>query len=92
MFLGILLGALYWYSGSLWTSILAHFFTNGIQVVAVTFYPKFVHEDPSVPIYAALISMAIVVGLLVIIRRRSVTDYSKVYAEETRDGNEGFLN
>ena len=81
MFLGILLGALYWYSGSLWISILAHFFTNAIQVVAVTFYPRFVNENPSVPILAALISTAIVVGLLVVIRRQSTTTYSKEYEE-----------
>jgi hypothetical protein len=81
--LGILLGALYWYSGSLWTSILAHFFINAIQVVAVTFYPRFINENPSVPIMAALISMAIVVGLLVIIRRQSATTYNKVYEENS---------
>jgi len=79
MFLGVLLGALYWYSGSLWTSILAHFFINAIQVVVVRFYPSFIHEDPSVPVYAALISMAIVVGLLSVIRRQSGVTYNKVY-------------
>lgn len=86
MFLGILLGALYWYSGSLWTTILAHFFTNGIQVIAVAFYPKLIDENPSVPVYAALISMAIVVGLLFIIRKQSAVTYAKVYeAEEMID-------
>ncbi|HMH22610.1 MAG TPA: CPBP family intramembrane glutamic endopeptidase [Puia sp.] len=92
MFLGILLGALYWYSGSLWTSILAHFFTNGIQVVAVTFYPRFIHEDPSVPLYAALISMAIVVGLLSVLRRQSSASYARVYEEGQADGYKESLD
>ncbi len=56
MFLGILLGALFWYSNSLWPNIIAHFFYNGIQVIAVIFYPKMIDENPSVPVYAALIS------------------------------------
>jgi membrane protease YdiL (CAAX protease family) len=79
MFLGMLLGAIYWYSGSLWTSILAHFFYNGIQVLAVSFYPKMIHEDPTVPVYAALISLVIVVGLLTVLRRKSEMTYARVY-------------
>jgi len=90
MFLGILLGAIYWYSGSLWASILAHFFTNGVQVVAVSFYPKMITENPSVPVYAALISLAIVVGLLSVLRRRSTTSYAQVYESVTVDEFPGF--
>ena len=33
MFLGLLLGYLFYYSGSLWTSILMHFVNNGAAVV-----------------------------------------------------------
>jgi uncharacterized protein len=79
MFLGILLGALYWYSGSLWVSILAHFFNNGIQVIAVSYYPKYINENPSVPLYAALASALIVLGLLMIVRRQSNITYARVY-------------
>jgi membrane protease YdiL (CAAX protease family) len=71
MMLGILLGAVYWYSGSLWVSVLAHFFTNAIQVVAVSYYPKFITEDPSVPLGAAMISMALVASLLFFLHRYS---------------------
>jgi len=81
-FLGILLGAAYWYSGSLWVSILAHFFVNGVQVVAVTYYPTFVDKDPSVPVVLACISLIIVVGLLLRIRKLSVRTYDSVYQEE----------
>ncbi len=82
MFLGILLGAIYWYSGSLWASILAHFFTNAIQVIAVAYYPKFITEDPSVPLPAAMVSMVFVAGLLLFLHRYSDVTYAKVYAEE----------
>jgi len=80
MFMGILLGAAYWYSGSLWVSILAHFFTNAAQVIAVSYYPKMIDEDPYVPVYWALLSLAIVVGLLSVFQRRSRTSYAEVYA------------
>lgn len=33
MFLGVLLGYMFYYSGSLWTSILMHFVNNGVAVV-----------------------------------------------------------
>jgi membrane protease YdiL (CAAX protease family) len=79
MFLGALLGAIYWYSGSLWASILAHFFTNGIQVVAAMYYPRFITENPSVPVFTALISLVIVVGLLAVLRKQSTVRYDQVY-------------
>jgi len=81
MFLGALLGAAYWYSGSLWVSIAAHFFHNGIQVVAIYFYPSMINENPSVPVYSALLSMLIVVGLLMAMRRRSTVTYAGEYEQ-----------
>jgi membrane protease YdiL (CAAX protease family) len=91
MFLGILLGAVYWYSGSLWASILAHFVTNAAQVIAVSYYPKMLDEDPAVPLYWALISLVIVVGLLSVLRRRSTTNYAEVYARKA-DEYDGFAD
>jgi len=91
MFLGILLGAVYWYSGSLWVSILAHFLINAVQVVAVTYSPKMLEEDPTVPYYWALISLIIVVGLLSVLVRRSTTSYAVEYAEGTNE-YDGFAD
>lgn len=71
MFLGILLGAAYWYSGSLWTAILAHAFFNGIQVIMVSQNPRMVNETPVVPWYLVLASMVLVIGILVYMRKRS---------------------
>jgi membrane protease YdiL (CAAX protease family) len=79
LFLGILLGAACWYSGSLWTSILAHLFYNGIQVVAVTYYPAMLNENPSIPLYTVLISMVIVVGLLQRMRKQSTVSYAEAF-------------
>lgn len=79
LFLGVILGALYWYSGSLWTSIIAHFVNNAVQVIAVSFAPEYVNENPAIPIYFALISGVTVFGLLWIYQRISTVSYSKVY-------------
>ena len=89
-FLGILLGLIYWYSGSLWVSIAAHFFYNGLQVGVVSFYPKLIRDNPGVPVYVALISLVIVVGLLSVMRRRSQATYANVYEPENGQEYDGF--
>jgi uncharacterized protein len=91
MFLGILLGALFWYSGSLWVNIVAHFFINGSQVIAVLYYPKLVDENPSIPIYAALISAALVFGLFIIIKKQSTATFAKVYEFEKVNEHNEFI-
>ena len=78
-FLGILLGAACWYSGSLWTAILAHFFYNGITVIIAMYYPQMVAKNPSVPLYTVLLSMVIVVGLLYRMHKQSAVTYAQVY-------------
>lgn len=90
MMLGILLGAAFWYSGSLWTSIIAHFFFNGIQVLAASYNPKLMNENPSVPAYAGLVSLVIVLGLLWLMRRQSTASYDKVYKKAK--GYDDFLS
>ncbi len=92
MFLGILLGAVYWYSGSLWVSIAAHFFTNAIQVVAVSYYPKFVTEDPKVPLSAAMFSMVLVGSILLFLHRyaRERGEKNSREGEICREGSEKY--
>jgi len=79
MFLGVLLGAAYWYSGSLWVSIVAHFFFNAIQIIAVMYAPGIVSKNPSTPLLFVLLSLVIVVGLLSSMRSRSTASYAGVY-------------
>jgi uncharacterized protein len=83
MLLGLLLGAAYWYSGSLLISIVAHFFWNAVQVIAVAFYPKYMTADPTVPFYLAMLSLVIVAALLAVMKRQSKTKYPEdTYAKE----------
>jgi membrane protease YdiL (CAAX protease family) len=79
MFLGVVLGALYWFSGSLWTSIVAHFITNAVQVLVASYATKYISENPAVPFFLALISAVAVFGILRLYQRLSTITWSKVY-------------
>jgi hypothetical protein len=91
MFLGIILGALYWYSGSLWTSILAHFVNNAVQVVAISYAPEYIDKNPSMPLFAALISGVAVCGILWVYKSFSTITYSRVYEPHELNSSNEFL-
>jgi membrane protease YdiL (CAAX protease family) len=82
MFLGVILGAIFWYSGSLWPSIVAHFVNNAVQVVAVSYAPEYIEKNPSVPVLAALISGFIVALTLWRFKTLSNVSFEKVYEPE----------
>jgi membrane protease YdiL (CAAX protease family) len=69
--LGMLLGISYWYSGSLWAPIIGHCFFNGIQVLAISYYPDTMdNKSPSLPIYTIILSAILVGALLMVMRRQ----------------------
>lgn len=44
LMIGALLGYIYYWSGNLWFPVLAHFFNNGLQVIALYLYQLGVHD------------------------------------------------
>lgn len=86
--LGILLGAIYWYSGSLWAAILAHFVYDAFLVVLVYFNPSTLNDETSLPVsntaLVAAFSAALVTALLLWMKRASRTSFDKVYAEDAQ--------
>lgn len=82
--LGILLGAIYWYSGSLWTAILAHFVYDALLIVLVYFNPEMLNDESSVKLgnlaLTGSISFVLVVLLFEWMRKKTTTKYSEVYA------------
>jgi len=67
--LGVLFGYLYWWSGNLWTTIIAHFVNNFLTLLAIYLYRRGVlsfnfYEPSEVPIYMVLLSMLCVAGIL----------------------------
>ena len=77
--LGIILGALFWYSGSLWPGILAHFVHNGLQVVVAYLNPALIEKDPNVTSLMITGSTLLILGLTWWMTRISQTSYAEVY-------------
>ena len=86
MILGIILGFLYWYSGSLLPAMAGHFVFNTLQILLV--YYKVIDLSPSgnhgesILAIAGILALAAVIALLNHMRKHSLTTYSKVYHTE----------
>lgn len=91
MFLGLLLGAIYWYSGSLWPSILAHFVNNAIQVIVVSYAPEYIEKNPPISIYLAIVSGLLIWGILYVFKSYSKATYQKIYEHDDLNRNNEFL-
>lgn len=91
MFLGVILGAIYWYSGSLWPSILAHFVNNAVQVVAVSYAPEYIEKNPPISIYVALVSGLLLWGILWVFKSYSTVTYQKIYEPEELNRSNQFI-
>jgi CAAX protease family protein len=85
--LGILLGFIYWYSGSLWPAIIAHFVYDAFFIVLVYFNPSLATQDS--PAFTAgnqtvmaLFSLVLVSGIIYLMKKKSTTRYADVYADD----------
>jgi membrane protease YdiL (CAAX protease family) len=84
LLLGILLGAVYWYSGSLWTAILAHFFYDALIIVILYFNPQMIeHPEKSIIDPSQIALMAIVSGILTLLVIRQMKKSSKASYQDT---------
>jgi galactitol-specific phosphotransferase system IIC component len=84
--LGILLGAVYWYSGSLWTAILAHFVYDGLLITLAYFNPSIVNEENAVKLSSIALSAAFSFFLVTLavnwMIKHSGTHYGNVFTED----------
>jgi CAAX protease family protein len=80
MALGVILGALYWYSGSIYTSMLGHFIFNSINVFLI--YYKVADLDSNTTsislgyVLIGLASLIIIIFLIKYLRKQSATTYA----------------
>jgi membrane protease YdiL (CAAX protease family) len=82
MALGIILGALYWYSGSLFTSILGHFIFNSVNILLIYFRIADMNSKSETSLVFTLIglaSLAFIVFLLFYLRKKSTTTYASEF-------------
>ncbi len=91
MFLGVILGALYWYSGSIWTSIIGHFVFNAVQVLWVSYAPQYAEKMPELPLLPAMISGIAVFSIMYFYVRQSTTRYAKVYETDELNEHNQFI-
>lgn len=91
MFLGIVLGAFYWFSGSIYTSMIAHFVNNAVQVVAASYAPKYIDKNPETPVLAAIASGIVVWAILWYFQKQSTVTYSKVYNTDELNASNQFI-
>jgi len=86
--LGILLGAIYWYSGSLWPAVIAHFIYDGFIIVLAYLNPQMLDrpDQPMVPVGSpliwAIVSLALTILLVLKMKKDSRTSYEEIYGEE----------
>ena len=82
MFMGVILGSLYWYSGSLYTSMLGHFIFNTINILLLYFKWADLDSKTNTSVVVSLVglaSLAAVVFLLGYLRKKSATTYDSVF-------------
>jgi membrane protease YdiL (CAAX protease family) len=91
MFLGIILGVLYWYSGSIWTSVLAHFTNNGVQVVAASYIPKMIDSNLEIPVLLVVSSSIGLAAILYYFRKESRQSFHRIYGPEDFGPDSPFL-
>lgn len=91
MFLGIVLGAFYWFSGSIYTSMIAHFANNAVQVIAASYAPEFVEKNPQTPVLAAVASGIVVWAILWYFQKQSTITYSKVFKTDELTSTNQFI-
>ncbi len=94
LILGILLGLIYWYSGSIWPSIIAHFAYDAFAVIMIYFNPSLA-DQAAVTSFGnqtvmALISFALVVGIIIVMKKRSAVNYETMYARDKIDDSNPF--
>jgi membrane protease YdiL (CAAX protease family) len=84
--LGILLGAIYWYSGSLWPAMLAHFLYDAIAILITYFNPESMNEGSTWNLSVIMIIAFAFITLLILtlawMKKKSQTSFSAVYGND----------
>ena len=91
--LGIILGLVFYYSGSLWLSIIFHFLYNGIQVTALYLLNKpGVKETKDIeenfPIWAGAIALVLIIYAFIKFREASLLKQQEYVLPEEEDPND----
>lgn len=89
--LGLLLGTVYYVTRNLWYTIIIHFLNNALAVVSVYYanssgiLKKLSNDDIAVPLFAAIISLAIAVGIIYYLSKKSDLVFPKFMTNDDND-------
>ena len=88
--LGIILGYIFYYSGSLWLSILCHFLFNGLQVTEMYILTiKHINNSKGIesnfPLWVGLIALMLLLYLFRLFKHTSEIEKAKHLEEDNRD-------
>jgi uncharacterized protein len=94
--LGILLGAVYWYSGSLFTAMLAHFAYDGLMIVLIYFNPSMaestdatlLHQTNLQLLFSATLSLLLTLLIIWQMKKRSSASFVEVYKGDNETPDE----
>jgi membrane protease YdiL (CAAX protease family) len=94
--LGMILGLVFYYSGSLWLSIIIHFLYNGLQVTAMYVLTVSGKKDSAgiedhFPIWAGVIALILILFIFVQFRKASLEQQQK-YVYEPPEDPDDFSN
>lgn len=94
--LGIILGLLYQYSGSLWVAILAHFFHNGLivtQIYYLTVKGKPIEDsmNETMPLWWGLIALVVLWALFLVFRKNAERERIDKFPPEDRAAEEKWI-
>lgn len=89
--LGILLGTIYYITSNLWYCITIHFINNAFAVLSVYYgnrsetLKKLADDNINVPVYGALVSLVIAIGILYYMRRKSEEVLPEIIRNDDND-------
>ncbi len=88
--LGVILGFIFYYSGSLWLSVLCHFLFNDVQVTFMYIYNLHNVKDQkdvgdSAPLWIGAVCLAFIIYLFIQFKKISLLQKSKVVEDDLPD-------
>ncbi len=88
--LGIILGLIFYYSGSIWLSVLFHFLYNGFQVTLLYVYHLSITKnqkdiEQSFPLWAGVIALLLIIYLFKKFRQISLSQKTKIAEDDPGD-------
>ena len=88
--LGIILGVVFYYSGSIWLSVLFHFLYNGLQVTVLYMFnlsgtknQKDIEQN--FPVWAGVVALVFIIYLFIKFRQNSLSQKAKIVEDDFPD-------